>query len=137
MRGHLVLGVLTALVTSISPATAASASALAPESIIGTWRAATGTIRIEQTGPGQYSGVIVRSYRGSRNSCLFRSGQEKWQLFGGPPHFTGRNLWTHDRTCRYGWGKATFALNDRNTITVCSSSPWTGERECYRAARVR
>jgi hypothetical protein len=113
----------------------ATTSAIPP--ILGTWKESGGTIRVTQTGPGSFQGVLVS---GAYGACPANNGPGSvvWKnLRGSGFSYTGTVPWFNTDNCSSrGDGQSTWTLSSINAGTLTTNDPQGGSTETISFTRV-
>jgi hypothetical protein len=114
---------------AVTAALLLAAPAQAADQIEGSWFYESGQVLVEATGPGTFTGTVVKPTQFS--ACTHPVGQVMWQISGAGAAYTGTHTWFHNGDCsEYPGGQSTWTITSTDptnfTMRFCSIEPGMG-----------
>ena len=108
---------------------AGAGPARAVEPIEGSWLFQNGEVLVQATGPGTFTGTVVKPtvFAGA---CPHPAGQQMWQINGSGMSYTGTHTWYGEDCSEKPGGESTWTITNSDptsfTLRFCTVSPGDG-----------
>ena len=108
---------------------AGAGPARALEPIEGSWLLGSGEVLVQATGPGNFTGTVVKPTQFSA-TCPNPVGQQMWQINGGGVSYTGTHIWHGEDCSEKPGGQSTWMITSTDpanlTLRFCTAMPGSG-----------
>jgi hypothetical protein len=98
------------------------------EPIEGSWLFESGQVLVEATGPGAFTGVVVKPTRFT--ACAHPAGEVMWRIRGTGTAYTGTHVWYHSDCSEDPGGVSSWTITSTDpanfTLRFCTVSPGDG-----------
>ena len=114
---------------AVAAIAAGAGPARAVEPIEGSWLFQNGEVLVQATGPGTFTGTVVKPtvFAGT---CPHPAGQQMWQINGSAMSYTGTHTWYGADCSEKPGGESTWTITNSDpasfTLRFCTVSPGDG-----------